>query len=175
VYIGISFLLVSTTEKRGSIEIRKLAQPLQYFQTIKIPTPDSSLFLGESSSKVQTLRCLLVLDDDMESRRSLLHLEQEWTGGYEMADSRNPQEAYRRGYTDGSRMAEQMRWQGTPIGNILKGMRYQPDQEFRAAYDDGFRQAMHAASRVEWTLPTAGTVASEYINTVGAPRWLSAA
>ncbi len=91
-----------------------------------------------------------------------------------MVHARNSQEAYQHGYADGSRMAEQMRWQGTPIGNVFKGLCYQPDQEFRAAYDDGFQQAMYAASRVEWTLP-AGTTAVEQLHTTGSKRWLSAA
>ena len=91
-----------------------------------------------------------------------------------MVHARNPQEAYQQGYADGSRMAEQMRWQGTPIGNVFKGSCYQPDHEFRAAYDDGFKQAMHAASRVEWTLPV-GAASVEHLNTVGPKRWLSAA
>lgn len=91
-----------------------------------------------------------------------------------MVHARNPQEAYQQGYSDGSRMAEQMRWRGTPIGNLLKGSCYQPDNEFRAAYDDGFKQAMDAASRVEWTLP-AGPAAIERLQTPEVKGWLSAA
>jgi len=92
-----------------------------------------------------------------------------------MVQTRNPQEAYQQGYADGSRMAEQMRWQGTPIGNVLKGPCYKPDHEFRAAYDDGFKQAMYAASRVEWTFPSGTASSAEQLNTVGSKRWLSAA
>ncbi|MBM4257632.1 MAG: hypothetical protein FJ147_17285 [Deltaproteobacteria bacterium] len=70
-----------------------------------------------------------------------------------MVQAQNPQEAHRRGYNDGSQMAEQMRWKGTPIGHLSKGSYYDPDRQFHAAYDDGFKQAMNAASRVEWTMP----------------------
>jgi hypothetical protein len=70
-----------------------------------------------------------------------------------MMQAQTPQEAYERGYADGSRMAEHMRWQGTPIGNILKGSCYDPDRHFHDAYDDGFKRAMDAASRVEWSFP----------------------
>jgi DMSO/TMAO reductase YedYZ molybdopterin-dependent catalytic subunit len=70
--------------------------------------------------------------------------------------TQNAQEAYEKGYADGVSMAEQMRWQGTPIGNILKGTRYQPENTYRAAYGEGFRQAMTAAHRIEWTPPASG-------------------
>ena len=50
-------------------------------------------------------------------------------------------------------MAEKMRWQGTPIGDFLKGSSYHPEQEYRPAYDNGFRHAMQDAYRVEWALP----------------------
>jgi len=92
-----------------------------------------------------------------------------------MVRTQNSQEAYKRGYADGSRMAEQMRWQGTPIGHVLKGSCYEPDGEFHAAYDDGFKQAMDAASRVEWTLPKVVAPTSEHLGTAGPKRWLSAA
>ena len=59
-----------------------------------------------------------------------------------MVQAQSPREAYENGYADGSRMAEQMRWRGTPIGNMLTGSRYTPDGRFPAAYDDGFKQAM---------------------------------
>ncbi|MGE0824756.1 MAG: hypothetical protein AB7G75_36245 [Candidatus Binatia bacterium] len=62
------------------------------------------------------------------------------------------QDAYQKGYDDGCRMAEQMRWQGTPIGNVLKGSRYDPDPEFPGVYADGFAHAMAGASRLEWQL-----------------------
>lgn len=68
--------------------------------------------------------------------------------------TQNAQEAYEKGYADGVSMAEQMRWQGTPIGNILKGARYHPEKTYRAAYDEGFRRAMTAAHRIEWMPPT---------------------
>jgi hypothetical protein len=63
---------------------------------------------------------------------------------------KTPQDAYQKGYVDGLRMAEQMRWQGTPIGNVLKGSCYAPDPDFPGVYADGFAQAMVGASRVEW-------------------------
>jgi hypothetical protein len=66
---------------------------------------------------------------------------------------RKAQEAYEKGYADGLSMAEQMRWQGTPIGTLLKGTRYRPDQDYRVAYNTGFKHAMTAAHRVEWALP----------------------
>jgi hypothetical protein len=65
----------------------------------------------------------------------------------------SPLEAFEQGYSDGVSMAEKMRWQGTPIGNLLKGSPYQPDKDFPAAYETGFKQAMEEASRVEWTPP----------------------
>jgi hypothetical protein len=63
------------------------------------------------------------------------------------------QEAFEKGYTDGLSTAEKMRWQGTPIGNLLKGSPYRPDGDFPVAYATGFKQAMEEASRVEWTPP----------------------
>ncbi len=92
-----------------------------------------------------------------------------------MVRTPSPQEAYKKGYADGSRMAEQMRWQGTPIGNVLKGSCYEPDRDFHAAYDDGFKQAMDAASRVEWHFPKEAGPSVEHIEAVGPKRWLSAA
>jgi len=92
-----------------------------------------------------------------------------------MMRAQNPQEAYKRGYADGSRMAEQMRWKGTPIGCVLKGSCYEPDGEFHAAYDDGFKQAMNAASRVEWTLPKETTPSVEHLDVIAPQSWLSAA
>ena len=71
-------------------------------------------------------------------------------------------EAYDKGYADGVSMAEQMRWQGTPIGNILKGTRYQPEETYRAAYDEGFRHAMIEAHRIEWTPPTSRNAAPQH-------------
>jgi hypothetical protein len=92
-----------------------------------------------------------------------------------MAQAQNPREAYENGYADGLRMAEQMRWQGTPIGNMLKGACYTPDRYFHAAYDDGFKQAMDAACRVEWSFPERTPGSLKQLGTVGAKRWLSAA
>jgi hypothetical protein len=92
-----------------------------------------------------------------------------------MAQAQNSQEAYQRGYADGSRMAEQMRWKGTPIGFLFKGSCYAPDGEFHAAYDDGFKQAMNAASRVEWTLPQDTTTSGGHGGIIGPKSWLSAA
>ena len=65
---------------------------------------------------------------------------------------KTPQDVYQKGYEDGCRMAEQMRWQGTPIGNVLKGPCYEPDADFPSVYADGFAHAMAGASRVEWAL-----------------------
>ena len=67
--------------------------------------------------------------------------------------AQNAQEAYEQGYADGLSMAEQMRWQGTPIGTLLKGSRYRPDQNYRVAYNIGFKHAMIASHRVEWAPP----------------------
>lgn len=67
--------------------------------------------------------------------------------------ARNSTEAYAQGYTDGQCMAEKMRWQGTPIGNLLKGSPYRPDRDYRVAYDEGFRQAMEDASWPAWIPP----------------------
>jgi len=67
--------------------------------------------------------------------------------------TRNLQEAYEKGYADGVCTAEKMRWQGTPIGDFLKGSSYRPERHYRTAYDDGFRLAMQDAYRVEWALP----------------------
>ena len=91
-----------------------------------------------------------------------------------MVQMQSPQEAYAKGYADGLRMAEQMRWQGTPIGNILKGSCYNPDRYFHAEYNDGFKHAMDAACRVEWSFP-AEEATSDHLRTVGPKRWLSAA
>src|SRR5215471_305966 len=92
-----------------------------------------------------------------------------------MGQARSPREAYENGYADGSRMAEEMRWRGTPIGNMLKGSCYAPDGHFPAAYDDGFKQAMDAACRVEWSFPVAASHSTELSETVSSKRWLSAA
>jgi hypothetical protein len=92
-----------------------------------------------------------------------------------MERAQNHQEAYQRGYADGSRMAEQMRWKGTPIGFLFKGSCYDPDGEFHAAYDDGFKQAMNAASRIEWTLPKDTAPSSRHGSVTGSKSWLSAA
>lgn len=62
----------------------------------------------------------------------------------------NPAEAYEKGYADGLSTAEKMRWQGTPIGDLLRRFPHRPEQQYRAAYEEGFAQAMTAASRVEW-------------------------
>jgi hypothetical protein len=66
--------------------------------------------------------------------------------------AKNFQEAYEKGYADGQCLAEKMRWQGTPMGALLKGSGYQPDGTYRAAYDEGFKQAMEKAARIEWLL-----------------------
>lgn len=92
-----------------------------------------------------------------------------------MAQAQSPREAYENGYADGSRMAEQMRWRGTPIGNLLKGSCYTPDEHFPTAYDDGFKRAMDAACRVEWSFPIGASPSAEPPETVGSKRWLSAA
>ena len=76
--------------------------------------------------------------------------------------TQNAKEAYDKGYTDGVSMAEQMRWQGTPIGNILKGTRYHPEETYRTAYDEGFRHAMIEAHRIEWTPPPNRDEASQH-------------
>jgi hypothetical protein len=65
----------------------------------------------------------------------------------------NPRDAFEKGYADGRCMAEKMRWQGTPIGNVLKGSSYRPDPAYHAAYAEGFRHAMEEACRPEWTAP----------------------
>ena len=67
--------------------------------------------------------------------------------------AKSPKAAYRKGYADGLRMARRIRWQGTLVGILLRGARYQPDRDYRAEYDKGFRQAMEDTSVVEWTPP----------------------
>lgn len=67
--------------------------------------------------------------------------------------TKNVQEAYKNGYTDGISMAERMRWRGTPIGDFLRDSPYRPDANHRSAYDTGFKRAMEDASRGEWTPP----------------------
>lgn len=64
-------------------------------------------------------------------------------------------EAYEKGYADGVLMAEKMRWRGTPIGNLLKDLNYQPPQadDHRVEYDRGFKDAMEDAGRSEWIPP----------------------
>jgi hypothetical protein len=64
------------------------------------------------------------------------------------------QEAYENGYTDGVFMAEKMRWQGTPIGDFLKGQTYRPGEKHRPLYDAGFKRAMQDASRGSWLPPS---------------------
>jgi len=59
-------------------------------------------------------------------------------------------EAYEKGYADGLSMAEKMRWQGTPIGDLLRRFPHRPEQQYRAAYEEGFSHAMAASSRLEW-------------------------
>jgi hypothetical protein len=63
---------------------------------------------------------------------------------------RSSAEAYEKGYADGLSMAETMRWQGTPIGDLLRRFPHKPEQRYRAAYEEGFAHAMAAASRAEW-------------------------
>jgi hypothetical protein len=75
--------------------------------------------------------------------------------------TQNAKAAYDKGYTDGVSVAEQMRWQGTPIGNVLRGTRYHPEETYRAAYDEGFRHAMTEAHRIEWTPPPRRDEASQ--------------
>lgn len=67
--------------------------------------------------------------------------------------TKGPQEAYEKGYTDGASMAERMRWRGTPIGDFLRGSLYQPDENHRSAYNEGFKRAMEEASRGGWRPP----------------------
>lgn len=62
-------------------------------------------------------------------------------------------EAYEKGYSDGKLTAEQMRWQGTPIGDLLKGPYYQPEAAYPAEYEAGFLHAMESAGRSEWRPP----------------------
>jgi hypothetical protein len=50
-------------------------------------------------------------------------------------------------------MAKRLRWQGTLIGNLLRGASYRPQRNYRAHYEKGFKQAMDDASVVEWTPP----------------------
>jgi hypothetical protein len=68
-----------------------------------------------------------------------------------MTMTKSSQGAYENGYADGVLMAEKMRWQGTPIGNFLKGSPYRPDENYHTAYDEGFKRAMEDASRGNWT------------------------
>ena len=71
-----------------------------------------------------------------------------------MTMTKNLQEVYGNGYADGILMAEKIRWQGTPIGNFLKGSVYRPDEKYRTTYDAGFSCAMEDASRGNWTPPS---------------------
>ena len=67
--------------------------------------------------------------------------------------ARSPEEAYRKGYADGLRMAKKLRWQSTFIGNLLRGSSYRPDRDYRTEYEVGFKQAMDDTSVVEWIPP----------------------
>jgi hypothetical protein len=58
-------------------------------------------------------------------------------------------EAYEKGYADGLRMMEKMRWQRTPIGDLLRRFPHRPEQRYRAAYEEGFAHAMAISSTVE--------------------------
>lgn len=64
----------------------------------------------------------------------------------------NPQETYRKGYADGLCLAEKMRWQGTPIGDLLRRFPRLSEQPDDAAYEEGFKQAMEDMGRLEWML-----------------------
>ena len=66
--------------------------------------------------------------------------------------AQSPGEAYEKGYADGLCLAEKMRWQGAPIGDLLKRFPRYPEQRYSAAYEEGFKQAMEDAGRLEWTL-----------------------
>ncbi len=59
--------------------------------------------------------------------------------------------AYEKGYADGLGLAEKMRWQGTPIGDLLRRFPHHSERRPSAAYEEGFRQAMEDAGRLEWT------------------------
>lgn len=63
-----------------------------------------------------------------------------------------PEGAYEKGYADGLCLAEKMRWQGTPIGDLLRRFPHHPERRKSAAYEEGFRQAMEDAGRLEWTV-----------------------
>lgn len=64
----------------------------------------------------------------------------------------SPGEAYERGYTDGLCLAEKMRWQGNPISDLLKRFPHHAEQRSSAAYEEGFKQAMEDAGRLDRTL-----------------------
>jgi hypothetical protein len=78
-------------------------------------------------------------------------------------------DAYRRGYTDGLRVAKKIRWQRSLIGTLWKGASYRPDPDYFAEYDEGFRQAMEDMSAVEWSPPQTHTKADESTRGVIAP------
>ena len=86
--------------------------------------------------------------------------------------AQNAQEAYEQGYADGLSMAEQMRWQGTPIGTFLKRSRYRPDQDHRVAYNIGFKQAMTVSLRAEWIPPTDEEPTHQKISLLSSSRGL---
>jgi hypothetical protein len=67
--------------------------------------------------------------------------------------AKGARDAYRRGYTDGLRVAKKIRWQRSLIGTLWKGASYRPDPDYVAEYDEGFRQAMEDMSAVEWSPP----------------------
>lgn len=57
--------------------------------------------------------------------------------------------AYEKGYSDGLRMAIKVQWQGTPIADQLRGSSYQPDEVYRATYEEGFRQGIEDVSEAK--------------------------
>lgn len=57
--------------------------------------------------------------------------------------------AYEKGYSDGLRMAIKVQWQGTPIADQLRGSSYQPDEVYRATYEEGFRHGIEDGSEVK--------------------------
>jgi hypothetical protein len=78
--------------------------------------------------------------------------------------AKGARDAYRRGYTDGLRVAKKIRWQRSLIGTLWKGASYRPDRpdpDYIAEYDEGFRQAMEDMSAVEWSPPQTRAKADE--------------
>jgi hypothetical protein len=75
--------------------------------------------------------------------------------------AKGARDAYRKGYSDGLRVAKKIHWQRSLIGALWKGASYRPDPDYFVEYDEGFRQAMEDLSAVQWSPPQAQAKADE--------------